>query len=265
MYSAPRILFAYLNYWFRASSGKGHGIHSPFVYSFIRDVLMDRRTHPSWASVEAARKKLKADKRLLQVDDFGAGSVSGASRLRRVSSIARLAAKAPRYSRLFFRMVAFYKPAVVLELGTSLGLTTSYLSLANPAAKVFTMEGAKEVAAVAREQFQSLALQNIRLIEGNFDQTLPVFLKEQGVINFAFIDGNHRRDPTLSYFEQLLPHAGNDSVFIFDDIHWSEEMEQSWAAIRQHPAVRCSIDLFFIGIVFFRKEFQEKQNFCIRY
>jgi hypothetical protein len=72
-------------------------------------------------------------------------------------------------------------------------------------------------------------------------------------------------EPTLRYFAQLLPHCSNDSILIFDDIHWSAEMEKAWKEIQQHPAVRCSIDLFFIGIVVFRKEFREKQQFEIRF
>lgn len=265
MYSAPRMLFSYLRYWLTAANGKGHGMHSPFVYAFIRDVLNDRKQYPEYAITEQLRAGLKRDNRLLSVDDFGAGSVTGSDRQRSVASIAASAAKPPKYGQLLFRMVRYYQPAAILELGTSLGITTHYLSLANPAASVLTMEGAAQIARIATDGFVASALGNTRLQEGNFDQTLPALLATGYRPDFVFIDGNHRKEPTLRYFEWLLPVAGNDCIFVFDDIHWSAEMESAWHVIKNHPAVTCSIDLFFIGIVVFRKEFHEKQDFIIRF
>jgi predicted O-methyltransferase YrrM len=162
-------------------------------------------------------------------------------------------------------MVRHYRPKTILELGTSLGITTSYLSLAKPEAKIITMEGAKSVAETARQNFKTLKLENIFIQEGNFDQTLSIAISQMHSLDFAFIDGNHRREPTERYFHQLLPITYNDSILIFDDIHWSRDMEQAWETIQLHPSVRCTIDLFFIGIVLFRQEFKEKQHFKIRF
>ena len=85
------------------------------------------------------------------------------------------------------------------------------------------------------------------------------------MIDMAYIDGNHRLEPTLNYFEQLLGKKNNSSIFIFDDIHWSKEMEEAWERIKTHPSVRCTIDIFFLGFVFFREEFKAKQDFMIRF
>ena len=82
---------------------------------------------------------------------------------------------------------------------------------------------------------------------------------------FAFLDGNHRKEPTERYFRELLPYLNNDSILVFDDIHWSKEMEEAWATIIEHEAIRCSIDLFFFGIAFMRKEFKEKQHFVVKF
>lgn len=265
MYTVPQLAFRYLRYWFHASNGKGHGTHSPFIYEFITRVLNDKNPYGDYSRVEALRKELLQDKRSIQVEDFGAGSVYKQTGSRKVSSIARHAAKPRKYGQLLYRMVRHYKPAVILELGTSLGITTSYLSLANPRAKLITLEGAGEIAGLARQHFSRFGLSHIELIEGDFDKSLPPLLASTGAVDLAFVDGNHRMEPTLRYFEALLPHATNDSIFIFDDIHWSPEMEKAWALIKSHPAVSCSIDLFFIGIVVFRREFREKQSFEIRY
>jgi predicted O-methyltransferase YrrM len=162
-------------------------------------------------------------------------------------------------------MVKAYQPETILELGTSLGITTSYLSLAKPNARLITMEGANEVAEVASKNFKESGLNNIIIKQGNFDDTLVMAIGQLPSINFAFIDGNHRQQPTENYFHQLLSKINSDSILIFDDIHWSKEMEAAWDTIKNHPSVRCSVDLFFIGIVFFRPEFHEKQHFTIRF
>jgi predicted O-methyltransferase YrrM len=127
------------------------------------------------------------------------------------------------------------------------------------------VEGSKEIAKLAKQNFGALELQNIELKEGNFDNELSSVIYHLSSIDFAFIDGNHRQEPTERYFHQLLTKINNDSILVFDDIHWSLEMEAAWETIKNHSAVSCSIDLFFIGIVFFRKEFKEKQHFVIRF
>jgi len=127
------------------------------------------------------------------------------------------------------------------------------------------MEGANEVAVVAINNFKSLGLQNVTVVKGNFDETLPSVISQLPSVDFAFIDGNHRREPTERYFQQLLTKTNNNSILVFDDIYWSPEMEEAWKTVREHPLVRCTIDLFFTGIVFFREEFREKQHFIIRF
>jgi predicted O-methyltransferase YrrM len=255
----------FLNYFFTASNGKGHGTHSPFIFHFINKVLDDKTHYPEYDKVEDLRSELLRNKNVLNLRDLGAGSAKAVSNRRTIASIARLAAKPKKYGQLLFRIVKAYQPSIILELGTSLGITSSYLALGKPDSKFITMEGAESVASIARENLRKMQLQNATLIEGNFDDTLFSVLNDITTVDFVFIDGNHRREPTERYFQQLLAKAGNDSIFIFDDIHWSAEMEQAWQNIKNNPSVQCTIDLFFIGIVFFRKEFKEKQHFIIRY
>jgi predicted O-methyltransferase YrrM len=272
MYSAFQFSLKYLNYYLIASNGKGHGIHSPFVFDFVTKVLNDQQKYDDYNKVESLRKKLVYNGSVLTIEDYGAGSSSSNSDMRSVSSIVKNAVKSKKYSQLLYRIVRYYQPKTILELGTSLGITTSYLSLAKPDATIFTLEGAIEVANVAKQNFKTLELQNLpdrqaglRLIEGNFDYTLPAVLYQLPSVDFAFIDGNHRRAPTLNYFHQLFGKRNNNTILILDDIHWSAEMEQAWNEIKEYPAVRCTIDLFFMGIVLFRQEFIEKQHFNIRF
>jgi predicted O-methyltransferase YrrM len=240
-------------------------MHSPFVFEFIAKVLNDKTVYPEYEKAESLRNQLLNDNTVLEVEDFGAGSVIDKKNKRSISSIAKNAAKPKKFAQLLFRMVKYYQPATILELGTSLGITTSYLSLARPGARLITMEGSKEIAEVAKRNFRDLEIRNIEITEGNFDNTLSSVVRGLSTVAFVFIDGNHRQEPTERYFKELLTKTSNDSILVFDDIHWSSEMEEAWETIKDNAAVTCSIDLFFIGIIFFRKEFKEKQYFAIRF
>jgi predicted O-methyltransferase YrrM len=265
MFSRPQLAKKYLHYYFTASNGKGHGVHSPFVFEFITRVLNDDSHFYAYDQVEALRRQLLANSGVLEVEDFGAGSAIQNTRRRTIARIAMHAAKSRKFSQLLFRIVNYYKPATILELGTSLGISTSYMALANPAAHIITGEGSKAIAEQAAANFRQLSLPSIELVPGNFDHTLPRILEQHPVIDLAFIDGNHRLEPTLRYFEQLLPHITDNTIIILDDIHWSAGMEQAWQRVKEHPAVMLTIDLFFIGLVFFRKDFKVKQYFSIRF
>ncbi len=266
VYSSLHIASHYLRYLLTASNGRGHGIHSPLVYDFVSKVLSDRSAYPVYQGIEAHRRRLLKDATLLQVEDFGAGSRVHPLRNRQVKDIAASSLKPAKYAQLLYRMVRHYQPATVLELGTSLGITAAYLASGLPAGgQLITCEGAPAVAAKASSLFQDLGLQSVRMVEGNFDLTLPPLLLETGRIDFAFIDGNHREAPTLAYFEALLGYAHPRTILVFDDVHWSEGMESAWKQICAHRAVTLSVDLFFIGIVMLNPDVKEKQHFTIRY
>lgn len=265
MYSKSTTAVNYLRYLLSSSNGKGHGIHSPFIFEFITRVLNDKTTYNAYAIAEGLRQKMLKDTRRVAVKDLGAGSTVNGNAERSVASIARSAAKSKKFGQLLFRMVRHYKPATIIELGTSLGITTTYLALANPTAKLYTLEGAPGIVRVAAENFKALDSGNLALVQGNFDDTLQPLLGSISNLDLAFIDGNHRQLPTEGYFLSLLSKTHHDSIVVLDDIHWSREMEQAWDTVKSHPSVTCTLDLFFIGIVFFRREFHEKQHFTIRF
>ncbi len=265
MYSPFQLAKRYLKYYITASNGKGHGTHSPFVFDFIINVLNDKRQFYAYEQIEALRAELKTDTTALVVDDYGAGSVVSKTKNRLVKEIANSALKPRKFGQLMFRLVDYYTPKTIIELGTSLGITSAYLAAASGAAKVITMEGAPAIAALAQQNFKQLALKNIELVLGNFDETLAPTLEKNTPVDLAFVDGNHRKEPTLRYFEQLMKHSHEYTILIFDDVHWSKEMEAAWETIKADERVKLTIDLFFIGLVFFRKDFKIKQHFTIRF
>ena len=265
VYSTVELAKKYLDYYLTALNGKGHGMHSPFVFDFILHVLNNKSSYDAPNVIEEMRKQLLKDGRVLQIEDLGAGSRVASTKQRSVKELAKSALKSPKYAQVLFRLVKHYQPKSIIELGTSLGITTSYFSAANPRATITTIEGSTAVAQIAKENFAKLNLRNIELQQGNFDNQLPSVISQQSTIDLAYIDGNHRYEPTLRYFHQFLPITHNDTILVFDDIHWSREMDQAWEEIKIHPSVRCTVYIFFLGFVFFRSEFKEKQNFKIRF
>ncbi|HJV20493.1 MAG TPA: class I SAM-dependent methyltransferase [Sediminibacterium sp.] len=265
MYTPAQLALRYIRYYCTASNGKGHGVHSPFVFELITRVLNDDRDFYMYQPIENLREELLVRTTEITIEDFGAGSRVKKSPVRKISAIAASSLKPRKFGQLLFRLVNHLLPQTILELGTSLGITTSYLAAANSNARVITMEGSAAVADIARSNFMKLGLHNIALITGNFDHTLEPTLAQVQQIDFAFLDGNHRYEPTIRYFNHVMNKAHANTVIILDDIHWSSEMEQAWGEVKRDKRVRLTIDLFYIGLVFLRSEQQEKEDFIIRF
>jgi predicted O-methyltransferase YrrM len=239
-----------------------HGIHSPFVYQLNEQVFQEKTPYYAFEEIESIRAKLLLTTKSIAVKDLGAGSKTNRKADRKINEIAKTALKSPAKAQLLFRLAHYLKPVTILELGTSLGITTAYLAKALPSSSISTIEGAEEVAKVARINFDKLQLKNIQLIVDNFDDALQQELQKTGKAEFVFFDGNHRKEPTINYFEQCLTYAEENSVFIFDDIYWSAEMKEAWQEIKKNPRVSLSIDLFDLGLVFFKKG-QAKEHFTV--
>lgn len=199
---------------------------------------------------ENLRKKLLRDNREIEVLDLGAGSHHHSGTKRKIANIARTSLTTPKFSTFYQRIIAYYNVKNSIELGTSLGINTLYLA-SKDNTHVTTFEGSKAIAENAGFTFAFAKAKNITLIEGDINTTLPTFLQTSGKIDLAFIDANHRHDPTLHYFDWILGKTHTQSIIILDDIHYSKEMEKAWTQIKNHPLVYASADLYRCGIVFF--------------
>ena len=256
-----QIIKSYLNFLW--NSKNQHGVHSPFVFDLVTKCFYDPTKYPEYLVLKNYRNSLLQNKNTIEVTDFGAGSRVFKSNTRAINQIAKNAGISPKRGELLFRLVRYFQPETILEIGTSLGLATSALALGNPKAKITTLEGCPNTMAIAKNQLQLQNLNNV-----NFENTeFSSYLKncQLSIIHYQLIyfDGNHSKQATLEYFELLLPTISNYSVWIFDDIHWSPDMEEAWKIIKKHPKVKVTIDTFQWGMVFFRSE-QEKEHFSIR-
>ncbi len=248
----------------RLTAKSRHGTHSPFIYKLVDEVIYDFSAKKVYEDIEKQRKKLLHDDTMLTITDLGAGSYLNKNRQKRVSAVAKNALKNPRLAQLIYRLAHQHPSQKIIELGTCLGITSAYLAKANPAATVVTMEGCPETAAVAYQNFVSLELKNIELQVGNFNDLFPKEVESSDRLDFVYIDGNHTKEATLAYFNTCLTKSDERTLLIFDDIYWSNGMKAAWEEIKAHPRVTVTVDLFWIGLVYFKKD-QVKEHFKIRF
>lgn len=246
---------------FLIKSSNQHGVHSPFVYDLVTKCFYDKTKYKEYSKIKNYIKRLRRVKLKINVTDFGAGSKKRSSSERKISEIAKNAGTTVQRAKLLFRITTYFKPENILELGTSLGCATQAMGLGNPKATIATIEGCPHISDYTKKHFKFQMLDNIKIITGNIDDIIHQLDSKQ--YDLIFFDGNHQKEATLNYFEHLLPKAHNNSIFIFDDIYWSQNMTEAWETIKQHPKVTVTINTFYWGIVFFRKE-QAKEHFTIR-
>jgi len=261
----------FLRFYFAAVTK--YQLHSPFVFDLAMAVLEDPRWFYAFDDVELLRQAALDSDVTLRVTDYGTGSSSfsgknGTAAAPYVSEvplreIARRSASSAEQGQALFRLADWAKPRNVLELGTSLGFGTLYLAMAAQKAQVISLEGCSECAAAARSHFEMLKIQNTEVLEGPFEATLETALKKLQTLDFVFIDGNHRREPTLAYFEQCLAFSHEKTVFVFDDAHHTPDMEAAWQHIRQHPRVTLTVDFFDLSLAFINPDFKEKQHWQV--
>lgn len=240
-----------------------HAVHSPFVFSLLTKCFYDKKLKSEYSILKSYRNSLLENKNTIEVTDFGVGSKVFKSNTREINKIAKTAGISPKRAELLFRITNYFQPDSILEIGTSLGLATVALSLGNPKATLTTLEGCPNTMAIAKNQLQVLNINTVKSIVTEFSEYFKTQTPKPKPQNLIYFDGNHSKIATLAYFEALLPTITNESVWIFDDIHWSPDMEEAWKIIKKHPKVTVTIDTFQWGLVFFRRE-QEKEHFIIR-
>lgn len=254
----------YCKYLLCARHKGGHDIHSPYIFNFVTNLLEIKEQYYAYREIENLIEELKASNELIECQGFGAGSNVNPKISRSVANITKKSSIKVKYGRLLFRLINYFQPHTVIETGTSLGISTCYMAKANPKSMIYSIEACKNKIEKAKINFDKLKINNVDFINDNFDNALPKILLKINQLDFAFFDGNHQKEPTLKYFNLCIEKIQNDTVFVFDDIYWSPQMTEAWEVIKNHKQVTVTIDLFYMGIVFFRKELQ-KQHYVIRF
>ena len=237
-----------------------HGVHSPFVYRLITHDLRKQNLFPVQPQIETCRKGLRQSADVVEVIDLGAGSRVNRHARRTVASIAGSALQPVSHAQVMATLARHSQSRFILELGTSLGLTSAYLAMSSNDVRVVSIEGAPAIAQLAAESWQALGVSNVELVTASFDEALPGVLAKMPRVDFVLIDGNHRYEPTMRYILQLLSEVHEETVIVLDDIHWSEEMERAWNDCAALPEVTLSLDFFDFGVLYFKRG-RRKEHF----
>ncbi|MES2762253.1 MAG: class I SAM-dependent methyltransferase [Bacteroidota bacterium] len=258
-----KTILKYINY--KLTAYTEHDLHSPFLYNFYMELIRNEHPFGDFEELKDIRKQLLDDPTIIEVTDLGAGSKKIHSNKRSVNQIAKHGIAQQKQAEFLYRLLNKFAPATIVELGTSVGLTSLYLSKALPNSTVYTIEGCPNLFKFSTQLFKRRSAANIVSINGNFNEELPKLLSNLNSLDLLYIDGNHAYQPTMNYFKLALEKKNVNSIFIFDDIYWSEGMQQAWKEICSHKQVRLSLDLFYFGIVFFRTENKEKEHFVLKF
>jgi predicted O-methyltransferase YrrM len=257
-----KIALRYLNYFLNAVDE--HSLHSPFIYNLYSNIIKPDKDGREFVKYKNLRKELLRDMRTIQAQDLGAGSSISNTPQKMVKAIVKNSTTPSKQSRLFYRIIHHFKFKNVIELGSSVGINTLYMAAANKDAQIYTLEGCPHTASIATEVFNRFKNLNIHLIQGNIDQVLPNLVKKLPALDFVYFDANHTFDATLKYFNICLTKTHENTIFVFDDIHWSNGMEKAWNIIKKHEKVSLTIDLFDSGMVIF-KPLYVKQHYVLSY
>lgn len=249
---------------YKRAAQNAYALHSPFVYELYTKVIQSRQNYYAYQEIELLYNSLKKNKTKINIQDFGAGSKVFKDNEREITQIIRYSSSSLKTGKLLFRLINYLQPQYLLELGTCLGISTLFMAKANPKTQLYTLEGCPNLAAWSRKNFLLMDTSNIELIEGNIPDTLSLILQKIPQVDFAFLDANHQYQATLDYFEAILEKIHSDSVLVLDDIYWSKGMKKAWQEIQNHPNVYQTINLFQLGLVFFREQ-QARQHFVLKF
>jgi predicted O-methyltransferase YrrM len=159
--------------------------------------------------------------------------------------------RTPLWCRQLLEMVLALRPASCVELGTCVGISSSYIAAAlerNDHGRLVTIEAFAANVDIARRSFARLGLQRVEARRGTFEQVLTDVLAEQRPVDFVFVDGNHDEGATLGYAAAVKPFLAEDAIVVFDDISFSDGMERAWRRLASDPDATAAVDLGPVGL-----------------
>lgn len=256
MYSVLYQIYSFLNHYFKADTS--FSIHSPFLYEISEEILSSTKHYYAFDHLDALRKYLLKDNTPIDRVDLGAGSKK--RKAQTIADVTRTSVSSDWQLKILFHLILHFKPDYILELGTSVGLSTAYMAMAHEHSRVISIEGDPALAQIARDNLDKLGISNVEIITGNFDEVLPSVLANNPPIGLSFIDGNHSKIPTLKYLDDILKNTADDGIIIMDDIHWSEGMAEAWEQAIHRTGLNATIDLYFFGLLLKNKDLLNTQH-----
>ena len=234
-------VFKYISHQFFFRHRKGHGIHSPYIFEFVNQILFNS------AGIETPAEILEEHRKMSSEYVF-----------------VRRSSVSTRYGSLLYRIIYWFQPDMILELGTGVGISTIYLSSGAPEIPLHSIEANMERATIAAQLICRRCPGPVSIHWGEMGQKLEELLPLLSPRFVAFVDGNHHYEPTVAYVRELVDRAGDEALIVMDDIYWSRGLLKAWKEIGSWPEVKVSIDLFHSGILLLKKDLQ-KTSFKIKF
>lgn len=232
-------------------------VHAPFAASIVKQIIYNKKDYYAYSDISNLRSWYGSSTQEIELTDLGAGSKNNKQK-KTLSEIINGVASDTKKGKILFNLSRVFKPQSILELGTNLGVGTAYLSMGYPPANIHSLEGDHALVKQAFETFKYLKIKNVKITEGNFDDTLKPTCEKITKIDLAFLDGNHRYESTINYYKTIKEYLHPGSVVILDDIYWSDGMSKAWKEIKADSDVRLSMDLFQVGILFYDSKIQKE-------
>jgi predicted O-methyltransferase YrrM len=163
----------------------------------------------------------------------------------------------------------------ICEFGTAVGISGSYLALAPSCRQFYGLDGSAARLDLAKATFSRCGIRTTDALRGSFDvaqdvpqgkrlvdliqaeaclvlgpfeETVPRLLASELRIDLAYVDGDHRRQPTLDIFEQLTRCLRPGALVIFDDIRWTVDMFETWGDLSEWPGFSDTVDVGRMGL-----------------
>ena len=250
----------YIKYRWKAKGR--HGIHSPFVYDFVDKCLVTPFNKMDKEQINLLHVSLAKNEKSIEIVDAGAGSKRLGTH-RKIKDIYSTSSSKGKYGELLYRLCKHYTPKEILEFGTSLGVGTTYMSLGNPNASITTIEACPNTSEIAKENFNRIQFkETINQVNSTFRD----FLKQETSKEYdlIFVDGHHDGKALLEYMQVLDNHSNDSTLFVLDDIRWSDDMFTAWNELIDSKKYHVCLDLFRYGILI-KRSHQEFESFVIRY
>ncbi len=244
LFEKLKIIGRFLRFWNGAKSIDS--VDSPLVYQLCLDIQSAHDAKTQFKKIEDKRAQLLMDNTLINVQSLGSQSKVNRSEIRSIRQIA-LSSVSPRNKcELLYGLVKTTKAKTVLELGTSLAISTAYVAAVDRVDYIKSVEDSSKI----HSYNENLAHNSkINMIQSDFQSYIENELNNKAKYDCIVLDGRHDEIATISYVNQLINLLNPNGIIIVDDIYWSNGLMNAWKTLRNDYRYNLKIDLFYYGVL----------------
>ena len=227
---------------------KGFGVHSPFVYDLITNVIEETCEFYAYRDISLVRLQLLQNEQFIQ---YGKKQLTVKKALKRYGI-------STKEGKFLFRLANHYKPHTMLSVGSSMGLAPLYLARYDSTVQCITLECVQDIAEIATQVLSKEKNPALSIKTGTYRALLPESIVQLQQIDCVYVDKNVGVNDWDTIFEQCEPFIHNATFFVLAGIRSSTEKQSYWTQFRQHPSITVAIDLYDLGLLFFQSKLHKQ-------